>query len=86
MLRTLAGLMQQVVAVNEHQYQNIVVALQQVTSRLRESQTGLADKVTSCDSKDRKSRASFLELKVRQPHRDVALLTFPCSAKFVSTR
>ena len=58
--------MQQVVAFNESNYQNIVVALQQVTSRLQESQTGYNEKVTPDGSQDRQSLASPLELKVKQ--------------------
>ena len=60
--------MQQVVAFNESNYQNIVVALQQVTSRLRESPTGHTEKVTSTGSQDRQSLGSPLELKVKRLH------------------
>lgn len=65
MLRNLAGLMQQVVAVNEHRYQSLVVALQQVTSRLRESRMDPTEKATPDGPQDHQSRASPLELKVR---------------------
>ena len=85
MLRDLAGLMHKVVVANENRYQSVVVALQQVTSKLRESQVGPTEKAISNGPQDRQSWASSVELKVSQPCWHVAWLTFPCSAKSVST-
>ena len=89
MLRDLAGLMHQVVTVNENRYQSIVVALRQVTSRLQESQTGPIEEVTTNGSRGRQSRASkalSIELKVRRPRQHVIWLTLACSVKSVGTR
>ena len=63
-LRAIAGMMQQVVANNETKYQAIIGALQQVSSRLRESQEGSTN-TTSGNFKARQSSGSPLELKVR---------------------
>ena len=78
MLRDLTGLMHKIVATNENRYQSVVVALQQVTSRLRDSQGGPIGNVMSNGPQDRQSRASSVDLKVSQPLWRVTWLTFLC--------
>ena len=80
LLQNLAGVMQQVVTLNESNYRNIAVALQQVTSRLQESQLGPTEKATS-NPRDRRSRVSPLELKVRQLYRSLSLNLRPPAAR-----